>query len=551
MPEPRKKSRGNYTRKLPKRTCSLCPVCISKIPARIFEKAGKVLMEKTCPRHGKFSETYFSDAKMYERFRKFGFEGSGVKNPNVLSRHNCPFDCGLCENHKSHTALVNLAVTNRCDLRCWYCFYYAKEGENVYEPSLDKIKHMLWVARNQRPVAPVAIQITGGNPELRKDLPEIAKLCQKEGFLLIQVNTQGTHRLYKDLKFMKSLAKAGVSTIYLSFDGIGKKTNPKNHWEVPYILENARKSNIAVILVPTIVKGVNDHEIGSIINFALNNIDVVRGVNFQPVSLVGRMPRKYRERQRITIPEVIQRLEEQSSRIITKKDFYPIPSVNAISKFVSEFSGTPQYSFSTHFACGAATYIFLCGKKVVPVTSFVDVEGLFRYLNKLSTELEKGANKNLLAMKALLSIRKFINEKKEPKKLNIYKALFDTMIKHDFDTLSRFHQKSLFIGIMHFMDLYNYDVERVQRCCIHYLMPDGRIVPFCTFNVMPEHYRDNIQKKFSITSKEWEKKNKTKLMKDIYRRNAALLEKGRPYRRTYGKTVNYFEAQKKKQHPRQ
>jgi uncharacterized radical SAM superfamily Fe-S cluster-containing enzyme len=256
----------------------------------------------------------------------------------VISRNGCPFDCGLCENHKSSTLLANMVLTNRCDLRCWYCFYYAKEGGSVYEPTLEQIEAMLKTARKQKPVAPIAIQLTGGNPELRKDLLQIIKMCQKEGFIHVQLNTQGTHILWKNPKFMKKLYAAGVNTIYLSFDGTGKKTNTKNHWEVPYILENARKANIGIVLVPTIIKGVNDHEIADIINFALNNIDVVRGVNFQPVSLVGRMPKDKRQEQRITIPEVISRLEEQSLGAIKKSDFYPVPCTEPISRFMYSYA---------------------------------------------------------------------------------------------------------------------------------------------------------------------------------------------------------------------
>ena len=536
----------SYGKKLPKKTSSLCPTCMEKIPAVISEKGGKVIIEKTCKIHGKFSEVYFADPKMYERFRKYGYTAKGTINPNTKTVKNCPFDCGLCKNHKSSTLLANLVLTNRCDLRCWYCFYYAKEGEQVYEPSLDKIQEMLDVARNQKPVPPVAIQLTGGNPELRPDLLEIVKMCKKAGFFHIQLNTQGTHRLQHDLAFMKKLYKEGVSTIYLSFDGTSEKTNPKNHWEIPYILDNARKAKIGIVLVPTIINGVNDSEIGNIVNFALNNLDVVRAVNFQPVSLVGRMPKNKRDEQRITIPEVAQILEEQSSGAISKKDFYPIPCVKPLTRFVTAFAGEQQSSFSSHFACGAGTYVFLCGKRIIPITSFIDVEGFFNYLDELSEQLEKGSKKEIIAVKALLNLKKFINKKKEPKGLNIYKLIYDSIIKHDYETLGKFHDRTLFIGMMHFMDLYNYDVERVERCCIHYLMPDKRIIPFCTFNVMPGLYRDAVQKNFSIPSKEWEKKNKRKLSDDIYKRDILKLKGGKAYTKTYGSIVDYYKIYKER-----
>jgi len=531
-----------YKQKLPKKTSSLCPICAKKIPARVFEKDGKVWIEKECKEHGKFEEIYFEDFEMYERFRKFGYNGRGVSNPNTKSTGNCPFDCGLCGNHKSHTCLANIAVTNVCDLRCFYCFFYAREGGNVYEPTLEQIKEMLEVGRNERPVPPNAIQLTGGEPCLRDDLVEIIKLCKKMGYEHVQLNTNGI-KLAFDRKLVRKIKEAGVNTLYLSFDGVSKRTNPKNHWEVPYVFENCRRVNLnSIVLVPTVIKGINDHEIGAIVNFALNNLDIVRGVNFQPVSLVGRMPRDEREKQRITIPGVIKNLEEQTNGIIAREDFYPVPTVGPITRFVEALTKKPRYSLSCHFACGAATYIFLDGDKVIPITRFVDVEGFLEYLNEKAEELEKGKNKYLVALKVLFNLRKFIDKKKEPKNLNFYKLLFNALVKHNYRALGEIHHRSLFIGMMHFQDLYNYDVERVERCVIHYLMPDNRIVPFCTFNVLPEFYRDKVQEKFSMPVKEWEKKKGKKLNELVYKRDVKKLESGRIYKRTYNNLKNFFRA---------
>ncbi|MCK4429047.1 MAG: radical SAM protein [Candidatus Aenigmarchaeota archaeon] len=529
-----------YTQKLPKETSSLCPKCVKKIPARVFEEDGKIWIEKTCPEHGKFREIYFADAGMYNKFRKFGYDGKGIENPNTESTGNCPFDCGLCNKHKSQTCLANIAVTNRCDLRCWYCFYFAKEGGNVYEPTLKQIRDMLKVGKAEKPNAPTAIQLTGGNPELRPDLVKIIEICKEEGYRHIQLNLQGTHRFWKDEKFVKDVRKAGVDTIYLSFDGVSKKANPKNHWEIPYIFKNLRTAGMCSVLVPTVIKGTNDHEVGSMVNFALNNMDIVRGVNFQPVSLVGRMPRKDREERRITIPEVIKNIEEQTRGAILKEDFYPVPVVGPITRFVNAMTGKSKYSLSCHFACGAATYLFMNGDKVVPITRFIDVEGFMEYLDKESEKIENGKNKLVVASKTLLNLGKFINKEKEPKNLNIAKLLFNALIKHDYKALRTIHYKSLFIGMMHFQDLYNYDCERVERCVIHYLMPDKKIIPFCTFNVLPDIYRDKMQNQFSIPTKEWEKKNNRKLKDDLYIRDVKSLENNEIYKNTYDNMKNFF-----------
>ena len=529
-----------YKEKLPKKTSSLCPECIKRIPAKVFAEDGKVWIEKKCPEHGKFKEIYFSDVKMYNRFRKFGYDGKSISNPNTESTKNCPFDCGLCSNHKSQTCLANIAITNRCDLRCWYCFYFAKEGGNIYEPSLSQIREMLRIGKEEKPSPPTAIQLTGGNPELRPDLIDIIKICKEEGYDHIQLNTQGTYIFQKDVRFAKEIKKSGVNTIYLSFDGVSKKTNPKNHWEVPYIFRNFRKANLGTVLVPTVIKEINDREIGSMVNFALNNLDIVRGVNFQPVSLVGRMPRKDREKQRITIPEVIKNLEEQTKGAILKKDFYPVPTVRPITRFVEAITGKPEYSLSCHFACGAATYLFLDGEKVIPITRFLDVEGFLEYLDEKAEEIENRKNKYLVASKILFNLRRFIDKEKEPKDLNFFKLIFNVLAKHDYNSLGKIQHKSLFIGMMHFQDLYNYDIERVERCVIHYLMPNKKIIPFCTFNVLPDFYRDKVQEEFSLPVKEWEKINKKKLKDDIYHRDTKKLESGSIYKETYNNLKSFF-----------
>jgi len=352
------------------KTKSLCPECLMILDAEIFEKNGKVFIRKKCPKHGYFEDLYWGSYEMYEKAKKFARDGRGVCNPNTKGTA-CPMNCGLCKEHKSHTALANIMVTNRCNLRCWYCFAYAKKEGYVYEPSLEQIRKMVRNLRRERPIPGNAIQLTGGEPCLREDIIDIIKMVKKEGVDHIQLNTNGI-RLAQDPDFAVKVREAGVNTIYLSFDGVTEKTNPKNHWEVERVLDNCRKAGIGIVLVPTVIKGVNDHEIGEIIRFAFENIDVIRGINYQPVSLVGLMPRKDRERHRITIPDTISKIEEQTKGQIRKGDFYPIPCILPMSYFVEAISGR-KYELSPHFACGMATYVFKENGRILPITRFVDV----------------------------------------------------------------------------------------------------------------------------------------------------------------------------------
>jgi uncharacterized radical SAM superfamily Fe-S cluster-containing enzyme len=513
------------------KTASICPECLKIIPATVFEQDGKVWIKKTCEEHGKFEDLYFGSYEWYNRAKAYAKDGRGMENPQVTKKAPvCPRDCGLCRLHKSHTALANIVLTNRCDLSCWYCFFYAKRVGYIYEPSLEGIDEMVKILRSERPIPCNAVQLTGGEPCLREDLLDIIKLVKSHGIDHVQLNTNGI-RLAFDPELVRQVREAGVNTIYLSFDGISEKTNPKNHWEVPQTIENARKVGLGIVLVPTVIKTINDHELGAILKYGFRNMDVIRGVNFQPVSLVGRMPRKERERYRITIPDVIECIEKQTDGAITMQDFFPVPTAMVISSFVEALVKRPMYDLSSHFACGAATYVFQDDGKLIPITRFIDVEGFLEYLGEKTRELKAGGSRVLVGAKLLYSIRKFIDGEKKPKGLNIDKILFNAFVKHNYDALGEFHKKSLFIGMMHFMDPYNYDIERVKRCCIHYAMTDHRVIPFCAFNVIPEWYRDKAQEAQGISFKEWETRTGKKLRNDLYKRDVKKLVESEAYKR--------------------
>jgi uncharacterized radical SAM superfamily Fe-S cluster-containing enzyme len=504
-----------------RKTQSICPECNRILPAFVFERDHKVYMTKTCPEHGETEELYFGDYDMYMQFSTYWSDGKGTHAPNVkIENCQCPANCGLCSNHLSHTGLSNIIVTNRCDLTCWYCFFYVKkglEGAYVYEPTQEQITMMARALKAERPVPGNSVQITGGEPTLREDLPEIIRIIKREGVDHIQLNTNGINiALHPELA--KIYKEAGVSNLYMSFDGVTAKTNPKNHWEAPYAIEACRKAHLGVVLVPTVIKSINDHELGGIIDFAKTNIDTVRAVNFQPVSLTGRMSKKEREKYRITIPDCIHRIEEQTNGEVTADSWFPVPSCSPITHFIEAVTKKPQYELSIHFACGAGTYVYLDNnKKLVPISKFVDIRGLTEYLDEKSEEINSGRNRWITLATSATKIMSFIDKEKQPEGLNMGKMLFDALVRHDYSAIGQFHLKSLFLGMMHFQDKYNQDEERLQRCDIHYLTPDLRIIPFCSFNVIPEWYRDRVQKKFGVPVEEWEKQTGEKLEAKLYR----------------------------------
>lgn len=513
-----------------RKTQSICPECNRILPAYVFERDNKVYMTKTCPDHGETEELYFGDYQMYLKFSSYWTDGKGTHAPNVkLDNCQCPANCGLCSNHLSHTGLANIIVTNRCDLTCWYCFFYVKkglEGAYVYEPTLEQIRMMVRALKAERPVPGNSVQITGGEPTLREDLPQIIRLIKEEGIDHIQLNTNGINiALHPELA--KIYKEAGVSNLYMSFDGVTPKTNPKNHWEAPYAIEACRKAHLGVVLVPTVIKSINDHELGSIIQFAKANVDTVRAVNFQPVSLTGRMSKKEREKYRITIPDCIHRIEEQTNGEVTADSWFPVPSCSPVTHFIEAITNRPQYELSIHFACGAGTYVYIDNnKRLVPITKFVDVRGLIEFLDEKAEEIYSGRNRWVTLATAATKLMSFIDKEKQPEGLNMGKMLFDALVRHDYSAIGQFHLKSLFLGMMHFQDKYNQDEERLQRCDIHYLTPDLRIIPFCSFNVIPEWYRDRIQKKYGIPVEEWERRTGEKLEAKLYRGDLRKLKVG-------------------------
>ncbi len=521
-------------------TESICPDCwingVYKIlPAKIISKDGKVYITRKCDVHGDIEEIYWSSVDLYLKSRKYTQDGYGIGNPyNQSDNPVCPLSCGFCKIHLSGPALANLVVTNRCDLNCWYCFFFAEKAGYVFEPTIDEIRRMVRNFRSVTPVPGLAVQITGGEPSIRDDIVEVIEAIRDEGVRHIQFNTDGL-KLAMDKDFAKKIRAAGVNTVYLSFDGVSPETNPKNHWEVPFAVQNCREANrMGIVFVPTVINSVNDHDLGNIIDVAARNLDVVRGVNFQPVSLTGRITRAERDKLRITSTDVIQKIEEQTEGQISKDDWYTVPCVGAISRIISAITKRPQINFTNHFACGLATYVFLDGGKYIPIPQFIDVEGFFEYLAEKADELEKGKSKYWVGLKLLYNLKRFIDNDKKPKGLKITRMLLSIIMKHDYSALGDFHMKTLFLGMMHFMDLYNYDVNRVKRCNIIYLSPDDRLIPFCAFNTLSMMYRDVIQPKYGLSIEEWEAKTGRKLREGYYKRDIKSLTSSEIYKKFYG-----------------
>ncbi len=475
-----------------KETKSLCPECLRVVPATIYEDGGKVYIAKTCPDHGEFSDLYWGDYEQYLRAREYEHFGTRLDNPRTEVKEGCPYDCGICPEHKSSTVLGIIDVTNRCNLRCPICFSHSGAVGYLYEPTREQIRSMMENLLSNTPIWTPAVQFSGGEPTVREDLPEFVEMALDMGFVHIEVDSNGI-RMAESVEYCRTLKEAGVSTVYLQFDGVTPE---------PYIvtrgfnllpikkraIQNLREAGFrSIVLVPTLIKGVNDDQVGDIIRFAIENKDAIRAVNFQPVSLAGRIDREKRDSMRITIPDLIKLVEEQTDAFIKQEDWYPVSSVQPFCNFLSKAKDEPFVDFSNHPHCGMGTYLFIDGDKVTPITEYLNVDKTFETFEKAGRKMMEG-KKTRAKMQIVMGLIRNI------KFWALANYLRAVILHSDYLSLNLMHHDMIMIGSMHFMDAYNFDLERVQRCIIHYATPDGRLIPFCTMNNI---HREKVERQFA------------------------------------------------------
>lgn len=432
-------------------TKSICPECRSIIEAKIFDKNNKVYMKKKCKEHGNFSSLIFSDAKLYHRIKKYNKPGKKPKKFVSQVKKNCPYDCGICSNHKQHTCLGIIEITNSCNQNCKTCFADSN-GFNFL--SIKKINEMLDILLECENNLEV-LQISGGEPTLHPKIVEILKLANSKNFKSIMLNTNGK-RIANDIGFVKDLAKI-KPTIYLQFDGFDRETYMKLRGEdlrevKDKAIKNLEKEgHLPVILVATLQRGVNEHEIGKIIDFVLKK-PLIKGVSFQPTTYCNRYP-NYDPMDIVTIPEVIEEIEKQTNKRLLKSDFYPIPCPYPSCSFIS--------------------YVFIkSNNELSALPRIIDIDDYLDFFtNKFMPDFNKVIQKAVNSLYSTSAV---------PGTEKIVRAYCEAC-SLDFN-FKQMEDKIKVISIMHFMDPYTFDLERTEKCCIHEVMPDGKMIPFCVYN---------------------------------------------------------------------
>ena len=418
------------------RTESVCPECLRTIAAdKAVGDDGYIYMIKTCPEHGSFETLIWEDGIV--DYLKWNTAPGGGNAPERTGpvKDGCPRDCGLCEEHESAGCCVLLELTKRCSLRCPVCF--ASAGEGSGEPTLGEISALYDMLMERG--GPFNIQLSGGEPTIRDDLPDIVRLGREKGFSFFQLNTTGL-RLADEPGYALMLRSAGVSCAFLQFDGLRDSTYETLRGRALLdaklrAIDNCAAAGLPVVLVPTLVPGVNVSETGGILRFALSRAPHVRGVHFQPVSYFGRCELSVPE-VRLTIPRVLREIEAQTDGAMRAADFAGGGAESAYCSFHASYrrlaDGSLQALPRRRRQC--------CCKKSSEARDFV--AGRWG-----AHEQADGAE-----------------------------DAFDAFLREA-------GERVFTVSGMAFQDAYNLDLERLRRCYICEADTKRGMVPFCAYNL--------------------------------------------------------------------
>lgn len=439
------------------RTASLCPHCKAVLPAQVVERNGGVWLRRACDDHGPVETLLSSDAAYYRRAMRYNKPGTPPRAFTGTIDRGCPYDCGLCPDHQQHTCLGILEITQQCNLECPVCFADSSPERTRFLTMKECEAAVDTLVRAEG--TPEVLMLSGGEPTIHPLIREIAEMAVDRGIRYVTVNTNGLR--LADPEFARDLARTGAY-VYLQFDGF----DPGTHGRLRGLdlseakaraLENARRFDLDVILVPTLYRGVNDHEVGDIVRFAVGH-DAVRGVIFQPTTFVGRcLPPQPEER--ITVPDVLHAVETQTDGMFRMSDFLPVPCPWPPSSAVS--------------------YAWMRDGVPVPIARLVNLDDYLDFLtNKVLPQPTEAAIRQ--ALEGLWSSSAVPGTNRVASNLCVACNL-----PIDVKALEK---EVKLLGVFAFCDEWNFDLRCAKKCCIHEVLPDGRIIPFCNYNIL---YREH------------------------------------------------------------
>jgi uncharacterized radical SAM superfamily Fe-S cluster-containing enzyme len=430
-------------------------VCLERIDARYLAKGETVMLSKTCAKHGPFETPVWEGAEHFLVWRSRQNPAQRPANPARKTERGCPYDCGLCENHLQASCCVLLELSQRCDLHCPVCFASSGAAAGP-DPSAETVG--LWYDRLLAQGGPFNIQLSGGEPTLRSDLPELIRMGRAKGFSFFQLNTNGL-RIAREPEYPEELAKAGLNTVFLQFDSLKSEACAALRGrdlvaEKLRALENCARAGLGVALVPTVRRGVNDAEIGDLIAFAAAHMPAVRGVHFQPMSFFGRYSGDP-SADRVTLSGLLALAERQSGGRIKAADFLPGGAEHPQCSFHARYRvrngvWTLRKSSGNTGCCGAAE-----GGSATSDAARNAVARRWSAVTSLAPASPRGALEGF----NLDSLDRFVAAAEQQER------------------------ETLEISGMAFQDAWTADLRRFSRCYINIVSAEGLLMPFCSYNL--------------------------------------------------------------------
>lgn len=450
-------------------TQSLCPECLSVVPAKIVEREGRVYFLKRCPEHGERADFVCSDVEYYDQMDLSVPGKIPVKFGTGAPQKGCPMDCGLCEDHEQHSCIGLVELTSSCNLSCPMC--YASSGPDGKHDSYENIVRAIDRLVEVEGRAEV-IQLSGGEPTIHPRFRDVLRYAVDAPIDVIMVNTNGV-TLAKDDALLDLLEEHRLRLeVYFQLDSFddeasrvlrgAKLTDTKRR-----ALERLGKRGIRTTLVSTLQPGVNDHAIGGIVRFAAER-PWITGVSFQPATYSGRHVTPEDLEKRITFPDVVRAIEEQTEGLFLESDFMPLPCA--------------------HPNCHTLTYAYRRQGKLYPLLRFMDArEHLDLLANGIALSRPRGRQLVESYLKATgcadegcSGLDAFLGALGQAGDLPpVANEFFERALREQIDPEDVFR-----ITITSFLDAYNFDVRRVMKCCIHHVLPSGHVIPFCAYNVL-------------------------------------------------------------------
>lgn len=500
----------------PRQTDSLCPVCVKEarnavlneqmnldrflhehpgeVKADIIERDGKILMVKDCPHHGHFEDVISIDPAFMKRIEDL-FPGRDFLAPDKKLRNH-----GTSSIKYGRGSVLTVDLTNRCNMMCDPCFMDANQVGYVHELSWEEIQQILDDSLRIKPRRQLSVQFSGGEPTLSPHFFRAIKYSRDIGYFCVQCASNGI-AFAEDPAFAKRAKAAGLRLCYLQFDGVTNAAN--SHRKVGNLfdvklraIENLAAAGIDVVLVVTVLNGVNNDQVGPIVQFAIDNADKVTVVSFQPVSFTGRdedISAEDRMAQRYTLSHLAHDVKDQLGLTSPQRDWFPLSSMNPLSNLVDQIQG-PEVDFGAlncgcHPNCGIGTILLVNKrtKETAALCDFLDVEQVLKDVQSIA---DADLSKNSMMTRVALSFLRNFRPEKAPKGYGLTELIRQALSQMGAsgekvgDTegdAAKFEWRFLFVAGMWFQDLFNYDFRRTEMCIIPYGTQMGEI-SFCAYN---------------------------------------------------------------------